>query len=79
MSCPDGRETDDRVYQKLVKRESDYVIPANTVSEPSNEEGRSDMKSKTPSGYTELDLTKLGQECNAPYQLLIKTPNKTFT
>ncbi|XP_028416103.1 uncharacterized protein LOC114539690 [Dendronephthya gigantea] len=72
----DGRETDDRNYQKLLKRESDYVIPANSVSDSPDEEGRGEFKSKTPLGYTELDLTKLGQTNNPPYQHLIRRPSK---
>lgn len=64
-----GRETDNHVYQGLLKREADYVIPANTVTEPLNEAGCCEVK--TPSGYTELDLTKLAQECDASYQQLI--------
>ncbi|XP_028416006.1 uncharacterized protein LOC114539562 [Dendronephthya gigantea] len=63
------RETNDRAYQGLLRSESDYVIPAHTVSEPSNAEDRGEVK--TPLGYTELDLTKLGQECDASYQHLI--------
>ncbi|XP_028416092.1 uncharacterized protein LOC114539679 [Dendronephthya gigantea] len=76
MSRRDGRETDDRNYQKLLKRESDYVIPANSASEPLDEEGRGEVKSKTTLGYTELDLTKLGQTNHPPYQHLIKRPSK---
>ena len=61
--------TNDGTYQKLLKRDSDYVIPAHTEAESSYEEVG---KIKTPPGYTELDNTKRVQDDSADYQNLIK-------
>ena len=49
------------VYQKLLKYDSDYVIPAEAAEEP-----------QTTSGYTELDNTKREQKDDASYQKLMK-------
>ncbi len=59
----------DHAYQKLVKYDSDYVIPAEShrQTEAYEEVG----KEKTPPGYTELDATKR-QEDNTGYQKLIR-------
>ena len=51
--------TNDGLYQKLLKRDSDYVIPAHTEAESSYEEVG---KIKTPPGYTELENTKRVQD-----------------
>jgi hypothetical protein len=59
----------DHLYQGLIKRDSDYVIPAHTKAEPSYEEVG---KKKSPSGYQELDITKRVQDDGAYYQKLIK-------
>jgi hypothetical protein len=61
--------TNDATYQKLLKRDSDYVIPAHTEAESSYEEVG---KIKTPPGYKELDNTKRVQDDSACYQKLIK-------
>ena len=61
--------TNDGLYQKLLKRDSDYVIPAHTEAESSYEEVG---KIKTPPGYTELENTKRVQDDSACYQKLIK-------
>ena len=53
-------ETNDRTYQKLLKRDSDYVIPAHAG------------EIKTTPGYTELDNTKRVLDDSASYQKLIK-------
>jgi hypothetical protein len=53
-------ETNDHTYQKLVKRDSDHVIPAHAG------------EIKTTPGYTELDNTKRAQDDSASYQKLIK-------
>jgi hypothetical protein len=63
------KTTNDGLYQKLLKRDSDYVIPAHTEAESSYEEVG---KIKTPPGYTELDNTKRVQDDSACYQKLIK-------
>ena len=52
-------ETNDHTYQKLVKRDSDYLIPTHAEAEPSCVE---DGKIKTTPGYTELDNTKRVQD-----------------
>ncbi|CAB4011475.1 MAM domain-containing glycosylphosphatidylinositol anchor 2-like [Paramuricea clavata] len=55
-----GRNTTgDGTYQKLVKRDSDYVIPAHERKE-SHEDIK--MGSKLPTGYEELDQSKLEAE-----------------
>ena len=61
--------TNDATYQKLLKRDSDYVIPDHTEAELSYEEVG---KRKSPPGYTELDNTKRVQDDSACYQKLIK-------
>jgi hypothetical protein len=62
-------ETNDHTYQKLVKRDSDYLIPTHAEAEPSCVE---DGKIKTTPGYTELDNTTRVQDDSASYQKLIK-------
>ncbi|CAB3988283.1 Hypothetical predicted protein [Paramuricea clavata] len=62
-------ETNDHTYQKLLKRDSDYLIPTHAEAEPSYVE---DGEIKTTPGYTELDNTKRVQDDSASYQKLIK-------
>ena len=46
--------TDDKTYQKLLKNDLDYVIPAEDHVESPYEET---SQTKSPPGYTELDKT----------------------
>jgi hypothetical protein len=62
-------ETNDHTYQKLLKRDSDYLIPTHAEAEPSCVE---DGKIKTTPGYTELDNTKRVLDDSASYQKLLK-------
>ena len=63
------RDENDHLYQGLIKRDSDYVIPAHTGAEPFYEEVG---KKTSPPGYQELDITKRVQDDSAHYQKLIK-------
>ena len=61
----------DHTYQKLLKYDPDYVIPADghDETEPYEEVG----KEKTPPGYTELDTNQRHQTANDhTYQKLLK-------
>ncbi|CAB4033159.1 Hypothetical predicted protein, partial [Paramuricea clavata] len=59
-------KTDDGTYQKLVKRDSDYVIPAHERGESY---GDIEMERNLPD-YEELDLSKREAD---DYQKLVKT------
>jgi hypothetical protein len=67
----DRNTTDDGTYQKLLKRDSDYVIPAYE-----RRKSYEDMEmERNLSGYTELDLGKRETEESqrSAYQKLVKT------
>jgi hypothetical protein len=64
----EGRK-EDSTYQKLVKRDSDYVIPAHE-----RRESYEDIKmERNLPGYEELDLSKRKAEDYPTYQKLVKT------
>ena len=59
----------DNTYQKLVKRDSNYVIPNHDDEEPSYEDVE---KKKSPPGYTDLNETKRVKDDDEGYQKLVK-------
>ena len=59
----------DKTYQKLLKHDSDYVIPNDGDGEPSYEEVG---KKKTPPGYTDLNETKRVKDDDEAYQKIVK-------